>query len=108
MNKTQVDKIISYIIFIVAFLTNFRFALVALAKIFPNPKMFIGKPENLTKLNYLCFASILFDLVGLSAAVIILINAIPLTDLFMIAIDFLIIVILIIIGTIWGVFVSKP
>lgn len=43
-------------------LTNYRFAMIAFAKMFPKPSIHIEMQKNLTPVHYLCLATIILSI----------------------------------------------
>lgn len=104
----QIDRISNYAVVVVGMLTNYRFTLLAYSKLFPKPNILVENQSKLTPIHYMCIASILTSFLPLTAACILIYNEYPLTDLFMLGIDLLIIVLLSLIFTIWMVSIDKP
>ena len=104
----QIDKISNYVVLTIGILTNYRFVLLAYSKMFPKPKMQVENASNLTPTHYVCISSIFVSILPLIAAGLLIYNEYPLTDLFMLSIDLLLIIILDLIFSIWMVSMQKP
>lgn len=66
-NPRQIDVISNIVVLVVAAATNYRFALIAYAHMFPKPNIFISNPSRLTPIHYLCLASLITDLLPIVA-----------------------------------------
>lgn len=99
----QVDKIANYVVLVFGTLTNYRFSLLAYSKMFPKPKIEAENASNLTPLHYLCIGSIFVSIFPLIAVCVLIYNEYPLTDIFMLSVDLLIILIINILFSIWMV-----
>lgn len=104
----QIDKISNYLVIVLGTLSNYKFSLMAYSKLFPKPNILVENQSKLTPLHYMCIASIFTSILPLSAAAILVYNEIPLTDLFMLGVDLLIIELISLVFTIWMVAVDKP
>lgn len=66
-NPRQIDIISNVVVLIVATITNYRFALIAYAHMFPKPNIYISNQSKLTPIHYLCLASLITDLLPVVA-----------------------------------------
>ena len=107
-NPRQIDFISNVVVIVIAALTNYRFALIAFAKMFPKPFIHIANPSKLTPVHYLAIASLLLDLIPIAACGIAIYNETARSNVFMLSIDLLIIIAFNVIVTIWFVACSKP
>jgi hypothetical protein len=103
----QIDKIANYAVVTVGELTNYRFSVMAYSKLFPKPNVIVENQSKLTPLHYMCIGSLLFELIPLIAAGILIYNEAPLTNLFMMGLDLMIVVLFNVFATIWIVSVDK-
>jgi hypothetical protein len=103
----QVDYITIGAAFIIGMITNYRFCLIFFSKMFPKPRINVEFSSRLTPVHYLCIASVFLSGFVLGACGIILKNEYPLTDIFMLGIDILIIEVLLILFSVWMVAVDK-
>lgn len=99
----QIDIISHSAVIVVATLTNYRFALIAYAKMFPKPNVKIRLASQLTPIHYLCVGSILTDIFPVTACGLGLYNLKPLSTLYMLCLDLMIIIGMNVIITIWFV-----
>ena len=106
-NPRQIDLISNIVVIVLASLTNYRFALIAYAKMFPKPFIHISNPSKLTPIHYLSIISILLDLLPIVACSIAIYNEPTGSILFMLSVDLLLIIALNVIVTIWFVACSK-
>lgn len=60
-NPRQIDIISNIVVLVVGTITNYRFALIAYAHMFPKPNIYISNPSKLTPIHYLCLASLITD-----------------------------------------------
>ena len=67
MNPRQIDFIANIVVLVLATLTNYRFALIAFAKMFPKPYIHISNASKLTPVHYLAIASLIFDILPIVA-----------------------------------------
>jgi hypothetical protein len=103
----QIDKISSYAVVIFGELTNYRFSIIAYCKLFPKPNVVVENQSKLTPLHYMCIGSLVLDFIPVIASGILIYNEIPLTDMFMLGVDLLVVALLNILITIWIVSVDK-
>ena len=106
-NPRQIDVISNVVVLILATLTNYRFGLIAFAKMFPKPAIHINTPSKLTPIHYLAIASLLLDIIPLSACAIAIHNEPPRSNLFMLSVDLLIILALNLFISIWFIACRK-
>lgn len=66
-NPRQIDTISNIVALVIGTITNYRFALIAFAKMFPKPAIHIPNPSKLTPVHYLCIVSIILDILPLAA-----------------------------------------
>jgi hypothetical protein len=107
-NPREIDIISNVVVLVIATVTNFRFGLIAFAKMFPKPSIYIENQSKLTPVHYLCFVGMLFDILPIVACVMGVSNQNPLSNAYMLSIDILIIIILNLVLTIWMLAVKKP
>jgi len=107
-NPREIDIISNVVVIVIATVTNFRFGLIAFAKMFPKPSIYIENQSKLTPVHYLCFIGMLLDILPIVACVMGVSNQNPLSNAYMLSIDILIIIILNIVLTIWMLAVKKP
>lgn len=107
VNPRQIDTISNIVVIAVGTFTNYRFALLAFAKLFPKPSVYVPNSSKLTPVHYLCVATIVLDVLPIAACSMAIYNEQPKTNLFMLAVDLLIIVALNVIFTLWFVGCSK-
>ena len=88
--------------------TNYRFGLLAFSRMFPRPCIPIKMACRLTPLNYLAMGSLLLDVLGLTAAVMLIYKEDAGTNLFMLGVDLLIVLVVVMLVSIWMVAVPKP
>lgn len=92
---------------VIGTITNYRFALIAFAKMFPKPAIHIPNPSKLTPVHYLCIVSIILDILPLVACSLAIYNEQAKTNLYMLGVDLLLIIVLNVIVTIWFVGCKK-
>ena len=107
-NPRQIDIISNVVVLIIGTVTNFRFGLVAFARMFPKPNIFVKDASKLTPIHYLCLASICLDLMSLVACGLGLLKSQKLTNTFMLSLDLIIVIIINMAITIWFVAANKP
>ena len=107
-NARQIDTISNVVVLVIAIATNFRFGLVAFARMFPKPNIFIPDPSKLTPVHYLCLGSLVIDLLSVVACGLGLIYSQKLSNSFMLSLDLIIVIAVNIAMTIWFVAVKKP
>jgi hypothetical protein len=88
--------------------TNFRFCLVAFARMFPKPNIFVKDASKLTPIHYLCLTSICLDLMSVVACGLGLLKSQKLTNTFMLSLDLIIVIAINMAITIWFVAAKKP
>jgi len=108
INPKQIDIISNIAVIVVATLTNYRFALIAYAKMFPKPNVKIKIASKLTPVHYLCVASIIADIFPVTACGLGLYNVKQFSTLYMLCLDLMIIIAINIAITIWFVSSKKP
>ena len=104
----QVDYITIGLALTLGMATNYRFCLVVFSKMFPKPYIETDLPSQLTPVHYLCIGSVLLSGFSIGAASLMIKNEYPLTDLFMLGVDILIIEFILIIFSVWMVACQKP
>jgi hypothetical protein len=107
VNPKQIDVIANIAILIVAIITNYRFAIIAFAKMFPKPNIHIEMAKNLTPVHYLCLGSVVMSIFPIIAAGIGLSKQQKLSNIFMLSLDLMIVVIFNILITFWFVMSKK-
>jgi ABC-type transport system involved in multi-copper enzyme maturation permease subunit len=107
-NPRQIDVISNVVVLIIAFLTNFRFGLIAFSRMFPKPNIYVQNPSKLTPIHYLCIVCLFLDVLSLAACGLGIFNSQKLSNTFMLSIDLLIVIIINFAITIWFVAGSKP
>ena len=108
IEERQVDYISNYVVLVVGVLANFRFCLISFSKMFPKPAINAQNSSELTPVHYVCGISIFNTILIAGAVGTLIYNEDPLTNIFMLSIDLLIIIILNVIFTIWMMAKSKP
>jgi hypothetical protein len=106
-NPRQIDVISNVVALIIGVATNYRFALIAFARMFPKPNIYIEDPKHFSQVHTLCIASIILDLFPLVACFLGLSMEQPKTTFFMLCIDIILIVILNVALTLWFVLRGK-
>lgn len=106
-NPRQIDTISNIVALVIGTITNYRFALIAFAKMFPKPAIHIPNPSKLTPVHYLCIVSIILDILPLAACSLAIYNEQAKTNLYMLGVDLLLIIIFNVIVTIWFVGCKK-
>lgn len=106
-NPRQIDTISNAVAVILGSITNYRFALIAYAKMFPKPSIHISNSSKLTPVHYLCIVSIFLDVLPIAACSMGIYQEQSRTNLFMLAVDLLLVIVLNVIVTIWFVGCSK-
>lgn len=107
-NPRQIDVISNVVVLIIGTVTNFRFGLVAFARMFPKPNIFVKDASKLTPVHYLCLVSLCLDLMSVVACGLGLINAQKLSNTFMLSLDLIIVIIINMAITVWFVAAKKP
>jgi hypothetical protein len=107
-NPRQIDVISNVVVLVIATITNFRFGLVAYARLFPKPNIYVLNASKLTPIHYLCMGSLCLDLLSLVACGLGLINSQKLSNTFMLSMDLIILIVVNVAITIWFVAASKP
>lgn len=107
-NARQIDVISNVAVIIIAELTNYRFGLLAFARMFPKPYIYIPNASKLTPIHYLCLAGMFLEIVLLAACGLGLSNSQKLSTTYMLSVDLTIVVVVNWATTIWFVAVSKP
>lgn len=67
-NPRQIDVISNVVALIIGVATNYRFALIAFARMFPKPNIYIEDPKHFSQVHTLCIVSIILDLFPLVAS----------------------------------------
>lgn len=106
-NPRQIDILTNTLVLVTGTLTNFRFAILPFSKMFPKPHIQITISSQLTPIHYLCIVAIILDALPVTGCCLLLYNELPLTNLFMLALDYLLIIIVNLFLTIWMTSVKK-
>lgn len=107
-NPKQTDNISTTLVLILASLTNYRFALLPYAKLFPKPAIPISNSSNLTPLHYLCVASVISDIFLIAACGLGLYREQRGSNIFMLCLDLMIVIAINIAITVWFTSTNKP
>lgn len=107
VNPKQIDIISHIAVLVVAMLTNYRFAIIAFAKLFPKPNIQIEMAKHLTPVHYLCMGSVILSIFPIIAAGVGLSKSQKLSSLFMLSMDLMIIIIFNILITFWFIMSKK-
>lgn len=107
-NPKQIDIIAITVMLIIAMLTNFRFSLIAFARLFPKPHIHVSDSSKLTPVHYMCILALCLDILPLAAACLGIYKEPTGSDLFMLCIDLLIVLTFNVIITICFVASNKP
>ena len=107
-NARQIDIISNVVVLIIAMVTNFRFGLVAFARMFPKPNIYVQDASKLTPVHYLCLISLVLDLLSVVACGLGLIYSQKMSNTFMLSLDLMIVIAVNMAMTIWFVAVRKP
>jgi hypothetical protein len=107
-NPRQIDIISNVVVLVIACATNFRFGLIAFARMFPKPSIFVQDGSKLTPVHYLCLVSLCLDLLSVVACGLGLINSQKLSNTFMLSLDLIIVIAVNMALTIWFVAAKKP
>lgn len=107
-NPRQIDVISNVVAIVIATITNYRFGLIAFARIFPKPNIYVQNASKLTPIHYLCMITLCLDLLSVVACGLGLIYSQKLSNTFMLSMDLLIVILVNFAFTIWFVATSKP
>jgi hypothetical protein len=69
-NPRQIDVISHVVVLAVGTLTNYRFCLIAYAKLFPKPTIHIENSSKLTPIHILAIITIFLDILPISACIV--------------------------------------
>jgi hypothetical protein len=106
-NPRQIDVISIVVALIIGVATNYRFTLIAFARMFPKPNIYVEDPKHFSQIHTLCIVSIILDLFPLVASFLGLTMEQPKATLFMLCIDLILIIILNVALTLWFVLRNK-
>ena len=98
----------NYAALVFATLLTFKLGLISFAKMFPKPEIPVENPSKLTPIHYLCGVSFISTILIIAAAATLIYNETPLSTLFMVSIDLMIISIINMLCSIWMMAKSKP